>query len=288
MSWLQAVEAVARLAGGRALTQFRRQLLVETKPDGSPVTEADREAERLAREWITTHFPDDGVVGEEFGATNPQAKRQWYLDPIDGTKAFVRGVPLWGTLVAVAEEGVVLAGAAFFPALDELVVAARGEGCFWNGARTRVSTVAKWAQATALTTEAKRQPEGLRRVLARAAVSRTWGDCYGYLLVATGRAEVMMDPVLNAWDAAAFVPIIEEAGGVVTSLDGRAPLGAGSLVATNGALANDVRTLLTAPLRGGPSALRGPALDYTRSNNGLVTVVAQHAPHGSGVDGGPR
>lgn len=280
MTLLEAVETVARLAGARALTQFRSGLQVETKGDGSPVTEADREAERLAREWIAAHFPDDGVVGEEHGVTRPDAKRRWFLDPIDGTKAFIRGVPLWGTMVAVAEGDTVLAGAVFYPALDELVVAARGEGCFWNGRRARVSEVAKWSEATALTTEAKRQPEGLRRVLARAGVSRTWGDCYGYLLVATGRAEVMVDPVLNVWDAAALIPIIEEAGGVVTGVDGQAPLGAGSLVATNAVLAKEVRALLAVSEPAKAPGVRGPALDYTKSGNGLVTVVTQHAQSG--------
>lgn len=280
MTLLHAVETVARLAGARALSQFGGALRVETKGDGSPVTEADRDAERLAREWLALHFPEDGVVGEELGVTRPDARRQWFLDPIDGTKAFVRGVPLWGTMVAVAEDGVVLAGAVFYPALGELVVAARGEGCFWNGQRARVSNVSSLAQATALTTEAKRGPEGLQRVLSRAGISRTWGDCYGYLLVATGRAEVMVDPVLNPWDAAAIIPIIEEAGGVVTALNGGAPMGAGSLVATNAALAKEVRALLATAAPPSSVAVRGPPLDFTRSNNGLVTVVTQHARTG--------
>lgn len=280
MTLLEAVQTVARLAGARALSQFRSSLKVETKRDGSPVTEADRDAERLAREWLTQHFPEDGVVGEELGATRPEAKRQWYLDPIDGTKAFVRGVPLWGTMVAVAADGVVLAGAVFYPALDELVAAARGQGCFWNGQRARVSKISALHEATALTTEAKRNPEGLQRVLARAGVSRTWGDCYGYLLVATGRAEVMVDPVLNVWDAAALIPIIEEAGGVVTALDGSAPLGAGSLVATNAALSVEVRALLATPSPSKGREVRGPPLDFTKSNNRLVTVVTQHARTG--------
>ncbi len=277
MNLLEAVETVARLAGARALSQFRSQLAVETKADGSPVTEADRAAERLAREWISAHFPEDGIVGEELGVTRPEAKRRWLLDPIDGTKAFVRGVPLWGTMVAVVEGDVVLAGAVFYPALLECVVAARGQGCFWNGVRAQVSNVAKWADATALTTEVKRQPEGLQRVMSRAGVSRTWGDCYGYLLVATGRAEVMIDPVLNAWDAAALVPIIEEAGGVISTFDGRGPLESGSLIACNAALAAEVKTLLSPPPR---PPLTVPTLDFTKSSNGLVTVVTQHAHSG--------
>jgi histidinol-phosphatase len=279
MTLMEAVETVARLAGARALSQFNSHIGVEVKSDGTPVTEADRAAEKLAREWIASNFPDDGIVGEEFGITRPEAKRRWILDPIDGTKAFIRGVPLWGTMVAIAEGDTVLAGAVFYPALNELVVAERGAGCFWNGKRARVSNVSNWNEATALTTEAKRQPEGLKRILARAGVSRTWGDCYGYLLVATGRAEVMVDPVLSPWDIGALIPIIEEAGGVATGLDGGSPFASGSLVATNAALAKECRMLLAKSSPVKTNEVRGPKLDFTKGN-GLITVVTQHAESG--------
>ena len=171
------------------------------------------------------------------------------MDPIDGTKSFVRGVPLWGTLIAVAEGETVLAGAAYFPPVGELLAAAPGEGCWWNGERCRVSDVARLEEATVLTTDERflGQPEramGWRWLAARAAVSRTWGDCFGYLLVATGRAEVMVDPVMSPWDAAALQPIIAEAGGVFTDWDGAATAFAGSVVATNAAVAADARRLL--------------------------------------------
>lgn len=275
MKLLEAVEAVARTAGDRALSHFRARLQVETKADGSPVTVADREAESVAREWLTARFPDDGVVGEEHGTLRPDAKRKWFVDPIDGTRAFVRGVPLWGTLVAVVEGDEVLAGAAYFPALGELLVAARGEGCFWNGVRCQVSKQAQLSKATLLTTDVKAPPH-VAALLARGETSRTWGDCYGYLLVATGRAEVMVDPILNAWDAAAFLPIIEEAGGVVTDLSGARTFRGGNLVATNAALAAEVRGLL-APAPRGSAPL--PKLDYSKGN-GLVTVVTQDARTG--------
>ena len=132
---MQAAADVARIAGRVALSYYRSALSVETKRDGSPVTIADREAERAVREWVAERFPRDGVLGEELGSDRPEARRRWIVDPIDGTKSFVRGVPLWGTLVAVAEGEEVLAGAAFFPAVDELVAAAPGEGCWHNGAR---------------------------------------------------------------------------------------------------------------------------------------------------------
>src|SRR5207237_6585227 len=209
----EAAQELARRTGGVALRHFRSALKVESKTDGSPVTVADRKAEQAAREWIVRRFPDDGVLGEEFGAERPAAKRRWLIDPIDGTKTFVRGVPLWGTLIAVCEDDHVLAGAAFFPAVDEIVGAAPGLGCWWNGSRAQVSNVGQVDAATVLTTDGqfRRSPErraGWQRLAESAAISRTWGDCYGYLLVATGRAEVMVDGIVAAWDAGALLPVI--------------------------------------------------------------------------------
>ena len=246
---MYAAADVARLAGDVALRHYRGDIAVETKGDGSPVTIADRAAETAARRWLGERFPGDGILGEEFGLERADAPRRWVLDPIDGTKSFVRGVPLWGTLVAVVEGERVLAGAAYFPAAGEMIAAAPGEGCWWNGARARVSAVAALDQATVCVTD-ERFPEhpdrraAWRSLAVRAAVSRTWGDCYGYLLVATGRAEVMVDPVMSPWDAAALQPIIAEAGGVFTDWDGTATAFAGSVVATNAAVASDARRLL--------------------------------------------
>jgi histidinol-phosphatase len=237
---------------------FRTNVAVELKGDGSPVTAADRAAETAAREWIRARFPHDGILGEEFGVERPDAQRRWIMDPIDGTKSFVAGVPLWGTLIAVAEGETVLAGAAYFPPVGELVAAAPGEGCWWNGARCRVSDVARLEDATVLTTDERcegrlAREAGWRRVAARARVSRTWGDCFGYLLVATGRAEVMVDPVMSPWDSAALQPIIAEAGGRFTDWDGGDSAFAGSVVATNAALAEPVRALLR-PAPGAPAS----------------------------------
>lgn len=252
---MHAAAEVARLAGAVALRHFRsRMLAVERKRDGSEVTIADREAERAARDWIEARFPADGIIGEELGSVRDDARRRWLLDPIDGTATFVRGAPLWGTLVAVVEGDEVLVGAAYFAALDELVAAGAGEGCWWNGARTAVSAVSDVGAATVLTTDERFRERGgaimleklagWRALAARAAVSRTWGDCYGYLLVATGRAEVMVDPVLSPWDSAVLLPIIEEAGGVFTDWSGqRAPFG-GSAIATNAGVADSARALL--------------------------------------------
>ena len=249
MSLLAAVEEVARVAGSVAARHFRSRLAVETKSDGSPVTVADREAERAARDWIESRFPNDGILGEELGITRPDARRRWVLDPIDGTKTFVRDVPLYGTLVAVLEGDDVLAGSAFFPSVDELVAAAPGEGCWWNGRRCSVSAIQHVTGATVLTTDERFsydrvKREGWRRLADAAAVSRTWGDCYGYLLVATGRAEVMVDGQMSVWDAAALLPIIEEAGGVFTDWSGARSVSGGNAVATNRALAGEARAML--------------------------------------------
>jgi len=245
-SLLEAVQVVARLAGDVALAHYRTALTVESKGDGSPVTIADREAEEAARAWIAQRFPADGILGEEFGAVDGTSGRRWLLDPIDGTKSFVRGVPLWGTLIAVTEGEQVIAGAAYFPAVNEIVAAAPGEGCWWNGRRASVSTVDTLAAATALITDDRTFADPLQRdawdtLASEVGVARGWGDCFGYLLVATGRAEVMVDPVINPWDAACFQPIIEEAGGVFTSLSGERTAFAGHAVATNAALAGAVR-----------------------------------------------
>ena len=267
-SLAQAVAEVARLAGHAAVRHFRGRVAVETKADGSPVTVADREAERVAREWIEARFPADGILGEEFGAVRADARRRWLLDPVDGTASFIRGVPLWGTLVAVAEGDAVLAGAAYFPPVDELVVAGLGEGCWWNGARCSVSSVSSLTDATVLTTGLKfpehpDRGDGWRRLASRAHRSRTWGDCFGYFLVATGRAEAMMDARLSPWDSAVLLPIIEEAGGVFTDWDGtRTPFG-GSAVATNAALAAEVRAVL---------------LESGESGVGSRTVTHSHPP----------
>ena len=249
---LQAVSEVAYVAGKVALSHFRTRLNVETKGDGSPVTIADREAEIAARDWIGRRFPADAILGEEFGSTGDETRRRWLIDPIDGTKTYVRGVPLWGTLIAVVRGDEVLAGAVFCPAVDEIVAAAVGEGCWWNGARCRVSDVGEIHKATLLITDPRflkhpdREPRWVA-LAANASIARTWGDCYGYLLVATGRAEAMVDNLMSPWDAAALVPVVREAGGEFSDWHGRVtPFGSGS-IATNGRLASVVRAGLGVP-----------------------------------------
>lgn len=245
---------IAWRAGRLTLAHFQTGVAVETKSDASPVTLADREAERALRSAIEARFPEDGILGEEFGELRAGARRRWILDPIDGTRSFVYGVPLYGMLVALEDAGEPVLGVAHFPALGETVFAARGEGCWWNGRRAAVSSTARLQDALVMTSDGKAFADPARndawdRLRAAARAVRTWGDAYGYALVATGRADVMLDPVLSPWDAAPLVPIIEEAGGVFTDLDGRRTHLGGHGVATNAALASAVRDVLGANAR---------------------------------------
>ncbi len=196
---------------------------VERKGDATPVTDADRKAEELLRKAIEKNFPDDGVFGEEFGEQEGQSGGRWVLDPIDGTKAFVTGVPLFGTLVGFQWQGEPVVGVCRFPALQEVVFAGKGYGTWWipQGKKPRrvwVSPVDRLEQATVCYTELSgweqtRRTQQLLALCSKAELVRGWGDCFGHMLVATGRAEVMLDPLLNEWDAAALIPIIQEAGG---------------------------------------------------------------------------
>lgn len=243
-----AVE-VAWRAGRVSLAHYQTGIAAQTKPDASPVTEADRASELLVRELIETKFPNDGIVGEEFGEIRAGARRRWIVDPIDGTRTFVHGVPFFGCLLALEEDHEPVVGVMYFPALEETIYGARGEGAWWNGRRALVSDEVNLDQALVLTTDIdsiERQgfAEGFQRLRTRSGMLRTWGDCYGHALVATGRAEIMLDPIMNVWDAAALKPIIDEAGGVFTSWSGESTHTGGSAVATNAALAREVRTLL--------------------------------------------
>jgi histidinol-phosphatase len=251
---LQAVADVARLAGDTAHALYSTSIAVELKGDGSPVTHADRTAERAARDWIEKRFPEHGIIGEELAAKRPDAELRWFIDPIDGTQSFIRGVPLWGSLAAVARGEEVLAGAIYCPAVNELVCAATGEGCWCNGVRVTVSNVNALRDAAVLTTDPRfaAHPDrgsAWRGLASQARIERGWSDCYGYLLVATGRVEVMVDPVMTPWDAAALVPVISEAGGVITDWSGRTTAFGDGIVASNAALAPRVQEVLGIPVR---------------------------------------
>jgi histidinol-phosphatase len=265
---------VARAAGAETLRWFRqRTLAVDRKGDGSPVTAADRAAESLLRASIAERFPHDAILGEEFGETPGTSPFRWVLDPIDGTKSFITGIPLYTTLIAVMEGDRPLLGVIYAPATDEIIYAPTGgKTLFQLGAGSsarpsspnaptpvltssptpaRVSEVERLADATFLTTEAasfnragKSGGRGVYNQLEQACrLTRTWGDAYGYLLVATGRADVMVDPQLNLWDAAALQPVIEGAGGHFSDWQGRPSVHTGNAVASNPHLAGLVLSI---------------------------------------------
>ena len=250
IDWLDALTTVAQHAAAVALRYYRADLTVEMKSDGSPVTIADRQAEQAAREWIATYFPHDSIVGEEFGSNiHSTSQRSWFVDPIDGTQSFIRGVPLWGTMIGVTEREVPIAGAVCCPAANELVVAATARGCWHNGSQCAVSTIDDLSQATILTTADAFRVHPPRRarwqaLTDRAAFARSWGDCYGYVLVATGRAELMADDRLSLWAYTPLVPIIREAGGVITDWRGQSDRFGSDAIATNRALGETVRDFL--------------------------------------------
>jgi histidinol phosphatase-like enzyme (inositol monophosphatase family) len=243
-------QAIAKEAGDLTLTHYRKRgLAVDTKRDGSPVTIADRSAEELLRKLVASRFPTDAISGEEFGdtpGTAPASGFRWVFDPIDGTKSFVSGVPLYGTMVACLHHEDPVIGVINMPALGEVVAAAKGLGC--TLARTghptepaRVSGVRDLKEAifvyTApeVYTQAGKWPL-FERMSHATRLSRGWSDCYGCVLVATGRADIWVEPTVALWDVAAAVPIIEEAGGRYTDLSGRRDATTGSCIATNGHL----------------------------------------------------
>jgi len=221
---LDAATRFATEAGRVTLEYFGTGVAVDRKSDQSPVTIADRKAEEALRRLIAKEFPAHGVLGEEFGEDNPGAEYRWILDPIDGTRSFIRSVPLYGVLVALEHEGDALLGVIHHPVLRETVRAAKGCGCEWNGRPARVSEIGNVDGAMILSTDAagvyRKNARFAERLFGTGARHRTWGDCYGYTLVATGRAEAMMDPEMSLWDSAALKPVIEEAGGVFSDWAG--------------------------------------------------------------------
>ena len=245
---LVAMIEVAQAAGKHTLTYFRRaDLVVDSKADESPVTVADREAEQLVRREIGTRFPNDTIQGEEFSEQAGTAPYRWVVDPIDGTKSFVCGVPLYSTLLALEFEGEPLAGIIFIPAMNEMIVASRGKGSWHrqsdqaNWQRASVSEKSDLSEAVFVTSQvdsfdARGAEDNYKKLEKTAWLTRSWGDGYGYLMVATGRADVMVDPECNAWDVAAILPVVSEAGGQFSDWAGNATTRGGDGVGTNGKL----------------------------------------------------
>jgi histidinol phosphatase-like enzyme (inositol monophosphatase family) len=236
---LQLAIELAEQAGQLTLSYFsRKSLQVFTKRDATPVTEADRQAEELIRIAVTSRNPEDGVLGEEFDERPSLNNRRWIIDPIDGTKAFIHGVPLYGVMIALEIDGTVSLGVVHFPALGELYYAERGSGAFLNGSQINVSSISNVRDATVLYTEKEylldplsQHPVDLLRHTA--GLVRGWGDCYGHMLVASGRAEVSVDKIMSPWDCAALIPIVTEAGGCCFDYKGKTTISGEGLVSAN-------------------------------------------------------
>jgi histidinol-phosphatase len=246
---LEVARDAVELAGRITLEHFRTGVEVERKADQSPVTVADRRAEEILRLRLGNAFPRDGILGEEFGEQEGGSGRRWILDPIDGTQSFIRGVPLYGVLVGLEVEGRCVLGVAGFPALGQILWAVKGHGAYCNGVRIRASANVDLSDATLLSSDAKPEHygdkyDGFARLLKKVGRQRGWGDCYGYAMVAMGMAEIMVDPLLNPWDSAAVVPIVEEAGGVFFTWEGEATIYGGSGIATSSGLRESVLAIL--------------------------------------------
>ena len=224
--------AATSVRAGKTTLEFFGKTVVEFKSDGSEVTAADHAAETLIRAAIQEAFPDDGILGEEGEEVPGRTGRRWIVDPIDGTRSFASGVPLYAVLIALEEDGIPVLGCCHVPATGETLAAARGAGAWLNGTPARVSGCASLSDARVVSSGLEywrdRADHGLRagwdRLVTASRWARTWGDAYGHLLVATGRADVLADPICgNAWDYLLFVVILQEAGATYSTFDG-APL----------------------------------------------------------------
>jgi histidinol-phosphatase len=244
---LQFALDAAWQAGRITLGYFQADVAVTQKADNTPLTIADQQAEQKLRQLIQQYWPDHGIVGEEYGRSAANSPYTWVLDPIDGTKSFVSGVPLYANLVALLDGDRPLIGVINLPALNEMVYAVRDGGCYWNGRRAHVSKVDTLKDAVLLTSGLHYfgdKQAAWDRLLAATYMQRTWGDAYGYTLVATGRAEIMTDPVMSLWDSAPLQVIMEEAGGTFTDWRGNATIHNDESIATNGVLFDKVMALI--------------------------------------------
>ncbi len=267
---IQFAMDLAFAAGCTTLKYFRTdRYQVERKRDKSPVTAADKEAEQVVRARISDRFPADAILGEEFGTVAGESQYEWIVDPIDGTKSFISGVPLYSTLVGMTDGGEPVIGVIAIPALGELIVAAKGLGA-WYGAkplnsmgvdpsvteadgipmvRATVSSQPRLEDGLLLTSQAdnfarRNAQSAYSRLEAAAYITRTWGDGYGYLMVATGRAEVMIDPIVNPWDVAAVAPVILESGGRFSTWSGSYNIRESHCIGSNGLVHDQVLDIL--------------------------------------------
>lgn len=248
--FLDFATELAFRAGKLTLGYYQSGLRPDFKADDTPVTIADRQAEELIRGELEVRYPGHAIVGEEFGTDEREgASHRWFIDPIDGTKSFIRGVPLYSVLIGLEIEGSVEVGVAYFPALDEMIAAASGEGCWWNGRRARVSTVTDLERAVVAHGDVGNLSKYGRgaaweRILGATYFRGGWGDAYGHMLVATGRAELMLDPIMSPWDCAPFPPILREAGGYFGDWQGNETIHGREAISTARQLLPEVLALI--------------------------------------------
>ena len=242
---LDAVHQIGRLTLGH----FQTQVDQERKADNTPVTIADTQAEQKLRSLIEKYWPDHGIIGEEFENKAPKSEDgyTWIIDPIDGTKSFVAGVPFYANLLGLTKGKESVLGLANFPALGDMLYATKGGGCYWNGRSAHTSSVNQLKDALLLTSGLNYfgdKQETWHQLVKATYIQRTWGDAYGYFLVATGRAEIMLDPAMYLWDSAPFQVILEEAGGTFTDWKGIPTIYGGNSIATNGVLYNPLMEIV--------------------------------------------
>ncbi len=226
---------LAKASGDLILRYFRTEIAVDDKADASPVTVADRGAEEIMRKLIMKRYPEHGIVGEEFGSYNETAEFKWVLDPIDGTKSFICGTPTFATLIALAHKEQPVLGIIHQPVLKDLLIG-DNQVCLWNEKPVKIRDTSELKKAVTLVTDILHVEEhqswaGFHSLMKQTRFTRTWGDAYGYFLIATGQAHIMVDPILNTWDLMALIPIIRGAGGCITDYQGANPVTANSIVA---------------------------------------------------------
>lgn len=246
--FLPFLEELAGASGAIVRRHYLTGVVAQAKADSSPVTIADRAAERAMRELIDTRYPDHGILGEEYGQTRPRARYRWVLDPIDGTKAFLANCYIFGTLIALLRDGRPILGAIASPLTGHVLVGTANETRLGER-RMRVRNCQRIEDALLLTTDhlqvgQRRDGAAFERLIRRVRLYRGWGDCHGYFQVATGGADLMLDPILSPWDIMALVPVIEGAGGRITDWHGNDPVGSDSVVASAGGIHDEVLRIL--------------------------------------------
>lgn len=229
----KAAKEIAKKGGDHTLNYFNKSFDIERKSDDTPVTVADREAESLMREEINNRFPHHGIIGEEHGNENEESPVQWILDPIDGTKSFIHGVPLYTTLIGVVVDEEPVVGIIYAPVLDEFCDAAKGKGARLNGISCSVRSCNNLGKASFMSTDCYTSAnfgydQAFETLVDKTHIHRTWGDAYGHMLVATGRADLMFDPVLSIWDAAPLLTVLREAGGIFCDTKGNETIESGN------------------------------------------------------------